>query len=176
MNLVPEALLDDVGRDLAGTEPGQPRLLRVALATRSISASTTSLGISIVMFFCVSLTSSNSVFMCDVVHLRASRYGGHSFARVAGACAPKLARRRQASEGVRKEGLEPPYPFGYQILSLARLPIPPLSRFQSSLPRLRLRPRQLRQRGLRRPQPGVALDCEQPRSSGRSRHARLSPV
>src|SRR4051812_32067103 len=29
---------------------------------------------------------------------------------------------------VRKEGLEPPYPFGYQILSLARLPIPPLSR------------------------------------------------
>ena len=30
--------------------------------------------------------------------------------------------------GVRKEGLEPPYPFGYQILSLARLPVPPLSR------------------------------------------------
>jgi hypothetical protein len=29
---------------------------------------------------------------------------------------------------VRKEGLEPPYPFGYQILSLARLPVPPLSR------------------------------------------------
>jgi hypothetical protein len=28
---------------------------------------------------------------------------------------------------VRKEGLEPPYPFGYQILSLARLPVPPLS-------------------------------------------------
>src|SRR5678815_4765893 len=29
---------------------------------------------------------------------------------------------------MRKEGLEPPYPFGYQILSLARLPVPPLSR------------------------------------------------
>ena len=28
---------------------------------------------------------------------------------------------------VRKEGLEPPYLFGYQILSLARLPVPPLS-------------------------------------------------
>ena len=38
----------------------------------------------------------------------------------------------QASEperrGVRKEGLEPTHPFGYQILSLARLPVPPLSR------------------------------------------------
>ena len=29
---------------------------------------------------------------------------------------------------MRKEGLEPPYPFGYQILSLSRLPVPPLSR------------------------------------------------
>ena len=29
---------------------------------------------------------------------------------------------------MRKGGLEPPYPFGYQILSLARLPVPPLSR------------------------------------------------
>ena len=29
---------------------------------------------------------------------------------------------------MRKEGLEPPYPFRYQILSLARLPVPPLSR------------------------------------------------
>ena len=28
---------------------------------------------------------------------------------------------------VRKEGLEPPYLFRYQILSLARLPVPPLS-------------------------------------------------
>ena len=28
---------------------------------------------------------------------------------------------------VRKEGLEPTHPFGYQILSLARLPVPPLS-------------------------------------------------
>ena len=35
---------------------------------------------------------------------------------------------------MRKEGLEPPYPFGYQILSLARLPVPPLSRL-FSLPR-----------------------------------------
>src|SRR5678815_2373261 len=36
-------------------------------------------------------------------------------------------------EEVRKEGLEPPYPFGYHILSLARLPVPPLSRaFQTN--------------------------------------------
>ena len=27
---------------------------------------------------------------------------------------------------VRKEGLEPPRPFGHKILSLARLPVPPL--------------------------------------------------
>ena len=29
-------------------------------------------------------------------------------------------------EMVRKEGLEPPRPFGHKILSLARLPVPPL--------------------------------------------------
>src|SRR5687767_14757842 len=33
-----------------------------------------------------------------------------------------------ASEGVRKPGFEPGHPFEYQILSLARLPVPPLSR------------------------------------------------
>src|SRR4029453_1646624 len=104
------------------------------------------------MFFCVSLTSWNSVFMCEVVHLRASRYGGHSFARLPvlalrssrlRACLHSVARAtagwrlKGASEGVRKEGLEPPYPFGYQILSLARLPVPPLSRSKASLPWLR---------------------------------------
>ena len=31
-------------------------------------------------------------------------------------------------ERLREGGLEPPHPFGYQILNLARLPIPPLSR------------------------------------------------
>src|SRR3954468_13452878 len=30
-------------------------------------------------------------------------------------------------EGVRKGGVEPPKPFGYRILSPARLPVPPLS-------------------------------------------------
>jgi len=38
------------------------------------------------------------------------------------------SRFRVPGSVVRKEGLEPPYPFGYQILSLARLPVPPLSR------------------------------------------------
>ena len=32
---------------------------------------------------------------------------------------------------MRKGGLEPPYPRGYQILSLARLPVPPLSRLRT---------------------------------------------
>jgi hypothetical protein len=37
-------------------------------------------------------------------------------------------RESQATDRVRKGGLEPPQPFGYRILSPARLPIPPLSR------------------------------------------------
>ena len=44
------------------------------------------------------------------------------------AVARTLSRERRR---MRKEGLEPPYPFGYQILSLARLPVPPLSRVRS---------------------------------------------
>src|SRR5439155_12379233 len=78
----------------------------------------------------VSLRSRNSVFMSGsnlmFVHLRASRYGGHSFATL---CMHSEARaRKQAGEGVRKGGVEPPKPFGYRILSPARLPVPPLSR------------------------------------------------
>src|SRR5215475_10286548 len=34
---------------------------------------------------------------------------------------------KYSNQLVRKGGLEPPSPFGHQILSLARLPIPPLS-------------------------------------------------
>ena len=34
---------------------------------------------------------------------------------------------------VRKEGFEPPRPFGHKILSLARLPVPPLPRGASIL-------------------------------------------
>src|SRR5882724_10164487 len=39
---------------------------------------------------------------------------------------------------VRKEGFEPPRPFGHKILSLARLPVPPLPQwcfYSTSLPR-----------------------------------------
>ena len=39
----------------------------------------------------------------------------------------RLRREVKPSRVVRKGGLEPPYPSGYQILSLARLPVPPLS-------------------------------------------------
>ena len=39
----------------------------------------------------------------------------------------RSSRASQASEGVRKGGVEPPKPFGYRILSPARLPVPPLS-------------------------------------------------
>src|SRR3954468_22294881 len=38
-------------------------------------------------------------------------------------------------EGVRKGGVEPPKPFGYRILSPARLPVPPLSHGWSRLAR-----------------------------------------
>ena len=38
-----------------------------------------------------------------------------------------IAGKLVGREMVRKGGLEPPRPFGHQILNLARLPIPPLS-------------------------------------------------
>ena len=38
-----------------------------------------------------------------------------------------VSRRFGAFRAVRKGGLEPPHPIGYEILNLARLPIPPLS-------------------------------------------------
>src|SRR5262249_13193445 len=41
--------------------------------------------------------------------------------------APGRRAELRASEGVRKGGVEPPKPFGYRILSPARLPVPPLS-------------------------------------------------
>src|SRR6185437_14251469 len=37
------------------------------------------------------------------------------------------------NELVRKEGFEPPRPFGHKILSLARLPVPPLPRWSSPI-------------------------------------------
>src|SRR5262245_53209407 len=111
-----------------------------------------SLGISTRRFLRVSLTSVRSVFIWTssqrrspaaarrsdlAVHLRAPRYGGHSFAcQCSHSEAPTFAlhasvgnaRERTGSEGVRKGGVEPPKPFGYRILSPARLPVPPLSR------------------------------------------------
>src|SRR5262245_14007439 len=113
-----------------------------------------SLGISTRRFLRVSLTSVRSVFIWTssqrrspaaarrsdlAVHLRAPRYGGHSFAcQCSHSEAPTFAlhasvgnaRERTGSEGVRKGGVEPPKPFGYRILSPARLPVPPLSRQQ----------------------------------------------
>src|SRR5262245_26197065 len=40
---------------------------------------------------------------------------------------------------VRKEGLEPPRPFGHKILSLARLPVPPLPHCDQPIDYTRLR-------------------------------------
>ena len=48
---------------LPGRNPGSRACFEYPFATRSISAATMSLGISIVIFFCVSLTSWNSLFM-----------------------------------------------------------------------------------------------------------------
>src|SRR6185295_6609193 len=77
---------------------------------------TMSVGISTFRLFWVSLTSVNSAFM-DAIH--------RAYRRLV------LAHRSSrgcTSEGVRKGGVEPPKPFGYRILSPARLPVPPLSR------------------------------------------------
>src|SRR6267142_1256339 len=62
----------------------------------------------------------------DLRHVDRCRYIGGSFKRV-----PQLtmfARDNLSSSErlVRKEGFEPPRPFGHKILSLARLPVPPL--------------------------------------------------
>ena len=62
-NLIAEALFDDRRRHLAGPEARDPRLLRVALGDAVISASTTSLGISIAIVLWVSLMSVSSVFI-----------------------------------------------------------------------------------------------------------------
>src|ERR1700687_6086257 len=80
---------------------------------RSICSSTTALGISTRRFFRVSLTSTRSVFISSVYQSESERW------RV-----------------VRKGGVEPPKPFGYRILSPARLPVPPLSQ-ASVQPRVR---------------------------------------
>src|SRR5438552_11178860 len=78
---------------------------------------------------------------------RLRRYGGHSFAllvlalrssRLRAARFGGQARCTHASEGVRKGGVEPPKPFGYRILSPARLPVPPLSRIHGPLSVTRL--------------------------------------
>src|SRR5688572_17612719 len=111
-----------------------------------------SLGISIVRVLRVSLRSVNSVFMkrdqlptsnFQLPILEVGVRGWElavrgmlcseapAFAKCLHSVARALRRTSAhtgASEGVRKEGLEPPYPCGYQILSLARLPVPPLSR------------------------------------------------
>ena len=45
---------------------------------------------------------------------------------------------------VRKEGFEPPRPFGHKILSLARLPVPPLPQVVYPIYRESAFPRYLR--------------------------------
>src|SRR5207248_2887026 len=44
-----------------------------------------------------------------------------------------VEREKVSERLVRKEGFEPPRPFGHKILSLARLPVPPLPRGASIL-------------------------------------------
>ncbi len=44
-----------------------------------------------------------------------------------------VERKKVSERLVRKEGFEPPRPFGHKILSLARLPVPPLPRGASIL-------------------------------------------
>src|SRR5438477_8189253 len=88
-------------------------------------ALTMSVGISTFRLLRVSLTSVRSAF----IRLRA--FSAMARQVVAQKFYARSAEARQscaASEGVRKGGVEPPKPFGYRILSPARLPVPPLSR------------------------------------------------
>src|SRR5438876_5125458 len=72
-------------------------------------AFTMSVGISTLRSLRVSLTSVSSAFMVQS--------GQHS----------RLEKGLRRVVMVRKGGVEPPKPFGYRILSPARLPVPPLS-------------------------------------------------
>ena len=128
-DLLLEALLDDLGRHLARAEAGNARLARSSRARdASISASTMSLGISTRTFFRVSLTSTNSVFIVRGSCVE-SGVGRNDACAAADAAACSTGRSSSAGERrlVRKGGVEPPKPFGYRILSPARLPVPPLS-------------------------------------------------
>src|SRR4051812_23195372 len=73
---------------------------------RSMPSLTMSVGISTFRSLRVSLMSVSSAFMVE----------SHQHTR------------QLAAVMVRKGGVEPPKPFGYRILSPARLPVPPLSR------------------------------------------------
>src|ERR1017187_7290031 len=84
---------------LPGRNPGTRALREESRVMRSISASTTSCGISTRKFLRVSFTSTISVFMMNDSGELLTRY-----------------------QRVRKGGVEPPKPFGYRILSPARLP------------------------------------------------------
>ena len=113
VDLVAEALLDHRGRGLAGTETGQARLARVALRDAI------DLGIDEVArdLDGEGLLGVGNVYEVGFHWLRAQGSG--------------LKQNACGESEVRKEGLEPTHPFGYQILSLARLPVPPLSRLRS---------------------------------------------
>src|SRR5688500_6691009 len=105
------------------------------------------LGISTTRFFFVSLTSMNSVFISWMAGTPAPRQARRSrgplrpapllalgYSLAPGGRPPVALKLRWTllrtclhSEGVRKGGVEPPWPFGHRILSPARLPVPPLS-------------------------------------------------
>src|ERR1700758_1079488 len=78
---------------------------------RSISASTTSGGISTRRFLRVSLISRSSVFI------------GHYGRAMREHPVPRTASLRWLGLGI--GGVEPTRPFGHKILNLARLPVPP---------------------------------------------------
>src|SRR6185436_17358709 len=97
------ALLDDARRRLARTEARHARLLRV-VARNPIDTLVDDVGGDFDLQALLGL-----VDVCELCfHVRNL---------------PSISQ-----EGVRKGGVEPPKPFGYRILSPARLPVPPLSR------------------------------------------------
>ena len=68
------------------------------------------------------------------LHLGINRHSRRAGSLFAGQWNTDLPRAWLDGDLVRKGGFEPPQPFGYWILSPARLPVPPLSQFESARP------------------------------------------
>ena len=114
-----ESFLDECGRHLARPEAGNPRLLRVALGD-AIDFGRHDVGRD--------LDRDRLLRRADVGEFGLHRGTWNRNLEHGPWNRIPTSMFQGPGSGMRKEGLEPPFPFGNQILSLARLPVPPLSR------------------------------------------------